>query len=75
MRTGAAGVAPPMPARTAFMFNQLFYLYGHRWIYDLDELRTRCDEAGFAPATVRLCGYRGGRAAGRRRAGPEDPQR
>src|SRR5262249_55971040 len=25
----AIGVAPPMPARRAFMFNQIFYLYAH----------------------------------------------
>lgn len=56
----AIRVAPAMPARKAFMFNQLFYLYGHRWLYDLAELRHVLGEAGFAASEVRLCGYRSG---------------
>jgi len=56
----AVGVAPPMPERPAFMFNQLFYLYGHRWLYDLTELRYVLGRAGFDPAAVRQCGYRDG---------------
>jgi hypothetical protein len=40
-------VGPPMPERPAFMINQLFYLYGHRWLYDLDELRYALARAGF----------------------------
>jgi len=56
----AIGVAPPMPARTAFMFNQIFYLYGHRWLYDLPELQYVLGRAGFDPAAVRECGYREG---------------
>jgi SAM-dependent methyltransferase len=56
----AIGVAPPMPARNAFMFNQLFYLYGHRWLYDLQELQYVLAEAGFDPTAVRECGYREG---------------
>lgn len=59
-RLHAAGVGPPMPARNAFMFNQLFYLYGHRWIYDADELRYVLAEAGFDPAAVRVRGFRDG---------------
>ncbi len=53
-------VAPAMPARNAFMFNQIFYLYGHRWLYDLAELQYVLGEAGFAADEVRLCGYRSG---------------
>ncbi|HEV2887909.1 MAG TPA: methyltransferase domain-containing protein [Jatrophihabitans sp.] len=53
-------VAPAMPARNAFMFNQIFYLYGHRWLYDLAELQYVLGEAGFAVADVRLCEYRSG---------------
>ncbi len=53
-------LAPPMPARGAFMFNQLFYIYGHRWIYDLDELRYALCAAGFAPEAIQVCGYRQG---------------
>ncbi len=56
----AIGVAPPMPARNAFMFNQIFYLYGHRWLYDLQELQHVLSEAGFDPAAVRECSYREG---------------
>ncbi len=54
------GVAPPMPARNAFMFNQIFYLYGHKWLYDLAELQHVLAEAGFDPAAVEVCGYRSG---------------
>jgi predicted SAM-dependent methyltransferase len=59
-RLHAAGVGPPMPTRPAFMFNQLFYLYGHRWIYDLEELRYVLAEAGFDAAGVRGCAFREG---------------
>lgn len=50
-------VGPPMPERPAFMFNQLFYLYGHRWIYDETELRHVLGEAGFDPAAVRVAAF------------------
>jgi predicted SAM-dependent methyltransferase len=53
-------VGPPMPERKAFMFNQLFYLYGHRWLYDLDELRYVLARAGFGPAAARACPFRSG---------------
>ncbi len=56
----AIDVAPPMPARNAFMFNQIFYLYGHRWLYDLAELQYVLAQAGFDPAAVRECAYREG---------------
>lgn len=59
-RLRSAGVGPPMPERKAFMFNQMFYLYGHRWIYDLDELRSVLSRAGFPEETVRECGFRDG---------------
>lgn len=52
--------APPMPSRPAFMVNQLFQMYGHRWIYDLDELRYALGRAGFDPAAMRVCGFRSG---------------
>jgi len=58
-----AAVAPPMPARGAFMFNQLFYVYGHQWIYDVDELRYALTQAGFDEAAVRVRGYRDGALA------------
>lgn len=59
-RLRMAGVGPPMPARKAFMFNQLFYLYGHRWIYDLAELRYVLSRAGFDPSAVRECAFQEG---------------
>jgi predicted SAM-dependent methyltransferase len=53
-------VGPAMPERKAFMFNQIFYLYGHRWIYDVDELRYALAAAGFAPEALRECAFREG---------------
>jgi predicted SAM-dependent methyltransferase len=53
-------VGPPMPERSAFMLNQIFYLYGHRWLYDQDELRYVLSRAGFEPANVRVCAFRVG---------------
>ena len=47
---------PPMPERPAFMLNQLFYLYGHRWLYDLDELRYALARAGFE-SPVQACAF------------------
>lgn len=45
-------VGPPMPERRAFMLNQIFYHFGHRWIYDEAELRHVLDRAGYAGFTV-----------------------
>jgi predicted SAM-dependent methyltransferase len=59
-RLRAARLGPPMPDRRAFMFNQMFYLYGHRWIYDLEELRYALGAAGFDPEAVRRCAFRDG---------------
>lgn len=53
-------VGPPMPERDAFMFNQLFYLYGHRWIYDLAELTHALGRAGFDQSAVRERAYHEG---------------
>ena len=53
-------LGPPMPERKAFMFNQIFYLYGHRWIYDHEELRHALTEAGFDPAAIHRREYRAG---------------
>lgn len=52
--------APLMPVRPAFMVNQIFSFYGHRWIYDADELRYVLSQAGFAPAAMRVCSFRHG---------------
>lgn len=59
-RMRAAGLGPPMPARRAFMFNQLFYLYGHRWLYDYEELVYALVSAGFSAESVRRCSFREG---------------
>jgi predicted SAM-dependent methyltransferase len=56
-RLSTMRVGPPMPERPAFMLNQLFYLYGHRWLYDLDELRYALARAGFeSPVQARAFG-------------------
>ena len=55
-----SNVAPPMPERKAFMFNQLFYVYGHRWIYDEAELRYVLGEAGFAAEAILVHPFRAG---------------
>ncbi|MFD0746843.1 methyltransferase domain-containing protein [Phytohabitans flavus] len=59
-RMRAAGLGPPMPARRAFMFNQIFYLYGHRWLYDFEEMCYALDAAGFSSEDVRRCSFREG---------------
>ena len=59
-RLATMRLGPPMPERRAFMFNQIFYLYGHRWIYDFDELRFALTEAGFAGESVVERVYREG---------------
>jgi predicted SAM-dependent methyltransferase len=56
-------VGPPMPDRRAFMFNQIFYLYGHRWLYDADELGYVLGRAGFDADAVRTCSFRSGARA------------
>lgn len=53
-------VGPPMPQRRAFLLNQLFYLYGHRWIYDCDELRHALTEAGFVADAIESRSFRAG---------------
>jgi predicted SAM-dependent methyltransferase len=60
MNRALTGVAPAMPARGAFMFNQLFYVYGHRWLYDLEELRHALTTAGFAEDTITVRAFREG---------------
>ena len=43
------GTAPPGPA---FMVNQIFHCWGHRWLYDFDELRRVAMLAGFESEAV-----------------------
>ncbi|WP_246273185.1 methyltransferase domain-containing protein [Phytohabitans houttuyneae] len=59
-RMRAAGLGPPMPARRAFMFNQLFYLYGHRWLYDYEELAYALVSAGFPDTAIERRAFRDG---------------
>jgi hypothetical protein len=42
------------------MLNQLFHFYGHRWIYDEEELRHALAAAGFAPEAVAVRGFQRG---------------
>jgi predicted SAM-dependent methyltransferase len=63
LRVAAARLGPRMPERDAFMFNQIFFLWGHRWIYDLNELRYALVSAGFDPDAVEVCWYRRGNRA------------
>ncbi len=46
--------------RRAWMVNQIFQNWGHRWIYDLDELTFVARLAGFDPARVTECRFRQG---------------
>ncbi len=48
--------------RPAFMVNQTFYSWGHRWMYDPDEIRHAAVAAGFRPDSVEERGYRDSRA-------------
>jgi predicted SAM-dependent methyltransferase len=41
-----------VPARRAWMVNQIFYMWNHKWIYDYDEVRHVAEGAGFAPDAV-----------------------
>lgn len=63
VRLAAAKIGPRMPERDAFMLNQIFFLWGHRWIYDFDELRYALVSAGFDPDAVKECSYRRGNRA------------
>jgi predicted SAM-dependent methyltransferase len=52
-----------MPRRRAFMVNQIFYMWGHRWIYDLEELRFAAAAAGFDADAVEQREFGEGREA------------
>jgi FkbM family methyltransferase len=41
-----------LPERRGWMVNQIFYRWGHRWVYDLDELRHVAERAGFGADSV-----------------------
>lgn len=50
-----------VPRRPAFMVNQIFHLWQHRWIYDPEELRHIAAAAGFPAELAVECSYREGR--------------
>lgn len=54
---------PGMPTRRAFMVNQIFQFWGHRWIYDADELAHLLVSAGFAKDSIRRCAFQEGALA------------
>jgi predicted SAM-dependent methyltransferase len=41
-----------LPERRAWMFNQIFRYWSHKWIYDFEEVRYVAVQAGFAPEAV-----------------------
>src|SRR3954447_12961209 len=41
-----------VPDRPAWMVNQSFYRWGHRWLFDFDEVRHAGELAGFRPDAV-----------------------
>jgi SAM-dependent methyltransferase len=47
--------------RPAFMINQVFQLWQHKWIYDFDELKFAAREAGFNPARVKQTAFAKGK--------------
>jgi predicted SAM-dependent methyltransferase len=61
-RLAAMGISN-VPKRRAWVVNQIFYQWGHRWIYDFDELRYAAVTAGFDGKLIERCGFRGGRDA------------
>ncbi len=52
-----------IPERRAWIVNNVFYGWGHRWIYDFEELKYTARQAGFPEESVSECSFRQGRAA------------
>jgi predicted SAM-dependent methyltransferase len=52
--------AEETPDRKAFMINQIFKFYGHRWIYDIEELRYALCSAGFLDTNIIECAFHKG---------------
>jgi hypothetical protein len=42
------------------MVKRMFYHWGHRWIYDIEELRYALTSAGFDPGAVSVHAFRRG---------------
>jgi len=60
-RESLHGIVPgEVPRRKAWMVNQIFYGYGHTYIYDYDELVWLFEQAGFDPSRARRGSYREG---------------
>lgn len=57
----ARGARPAMPDRRAFMMNLVFQHWGHRWIYDFDELRYALIAAGFSDGGIERVNFGEGR--------------
>jgi predicted SAM-dependent methyltransferase len=49
------------PDTRGFMVNHIFRSYGHRWIYDVEEVRAVAVAAGFEPDAVTECSFQQGR--------------
>jgi predicted SAM-dependent methyltransferase len=49
-----------VPGRRAWMLNQIFFMWHHRWIFDLDEVRYAAGLAGWDPERVVQWSFREG---------------
>ena len=49
-----------LPKRRAWMLNQIFQLWDHAWIYDLEELQHAARRAGFPAESLREVAFREG---------------
>jgi predicted SAM-dependent methyltransferase len=49
-----------VPDRPAWMLNQIFFLWGHKWIFDIDEVRHAAGLAGWNPGRVEQRAFREG---------------
>jgi predicted SAM-dependent methyltransferase len=58
---GADDEVPEIHRRPAWMVNQIFQCWGHKWIYDFDELVYVLREAGFDESTIERCSFRRGK--------------
>src|SRR6266568_1689127 len=54
------GARPRMPDRPAFMMNLVFSFWGHRWVYEFEELRFAFEQAGYPVDEVRRCSFGAG---------------
>lgn len=50
-----------VPQRRAWMVNQIFRMWGHQWIYDVDEIRHVARLAGFSAESITECRFQEGR--------------